>query len=232
MAKAPADQFYFNDYIRDTRPLSVAARGAWMDILSFGFFETPQGRISQDLDAWSRMFGTDIDTAKSLLDEIKKRKVGDVITERNGDVTVMNRRKYAEWQEREAGKQRVKRYRDKNRGDPPSESNGEVTEKYKNVTPYSSSSSSSSTSDLKRLIDACVRANPTSDARLVETAVLETIMRRKGSANEDKPIRSPKYFDEEIRTMVTKGSGLSETAINSVLKRRRQQIGMEEMEAA
>lgn len=131
--KAPADQFYFGDYIRDTRCLTIDARGAWMDILAFGFFETPQGRISQDIDTWSRMFGTDVDTALSILEQIKARKVGDVVTLRNGEIQVSNRRIFREWQGREAGKQRVKLFRErlKQKNDA-------------NVTSLSSSSSSSS----------------------------------------------------------------------------------------
>jgi uncharacterized protein YdaU (DUF1376 family) len=225
MAKAPADQFYFGDYIRDTRCLSIAARGAWADILSFAFFETPQGRISQDLDAWSRMFGTDIDTARSILMEIQKRKVGDVVTERNGDVTVTNRRKYREWMEREAGKQRVKRFRDKHGGKDKEECNGESNG---NVTSYSSSSTSSSTSS--SLIDsyahACAEANPDADPRLVEIAVIETIMRRVGSQNEQRPIKSVKYFQAEIDQMILNGTKLGSKAIDALLWKRRQDAGI------
>lgn len=229
--KAPADQFYFGDYIRDTRCLSIGARGAWMDILAFGFFLTPQGRISQDIDAWSRTFGTGTDTALSLLEELKKHKVGDVVTQRNGDITVTNRRKYGEWQELEAAKIRAKNYRDRHKGnghDPPvtessRENNGEVT-------PYSSSSTSSSTSDLKRLIDACVREHAAFDARLVEIAVIETMMRRKGSANEGKPIKSARYFDEEIKHMCCSEKGgrlLDDGTIDIVLAIRRKKMGIE-----
>lgn len=222
MSKAPADQFYYGDYIRDTRCLSIAARGAWADILCFAFFESPQGRISQDLDAWSRMFGTDTVTAKSLLAEIGKRKVGDVVTERNGDVTVTNRRKYREWLEREGGKQRAKRYRDRHGGNGTEKSNAEVT-------PSSSSSTSSSTSD--DLIDsythACVSEHPDQDPRLVEIAVLETMIRRKGSPNEHQPIRKPeKYFAEEIADMCKQGAALGDEARNALLMRRRDQLGI------
>lgn len=228
--KAPADQFYFGDYIRDTRCLSIGTRGAWMDILAFGFFSTPQGRMTKDLDAWSRLFGTSTDTTLSIFEELKKHEVGDVVTQRNGDITVTNRRKYGEWQELEAAKIRAKNYRDRHKGnshDPPvtetsRENNGKVT-------PYSSSSTSSSTSDLKRLIDACVREHASFDARLVEIAVIETMMRRKGSANEAKSIKSARYFDEEIKQMCSKkgGGALGDRAVDALLHRRRDQIARE-----
>lgn len=146
MAKAPADQFYFSDYIRDTRSLSLEARGAWMDILSQGFFKTPQGRISQDLDAWATMFGCSVDTAKTVLEAIKKHQVGDVVTERNGNITVTNRRQYRTWKEKDDARIRQENYR-KRRGHDEEEpksrkNNGKVTS-------YSSSSSSTSSSSSK-----------------------------------------------------------------------------------
>lgn len=106
-----------------------------MDILAHGFFKTPQGRISQSLEDWAIMFGCSIDDAKTVLEAIKKHQVGDVVTERNGDVTVTNRRMYNAWLERQDVKQRVKRYRDRHGGDEKRKSNGKVT-------PLSSSSSS------------------------------------------------------------------------------------------
>lgn len=142
MAKAPADQFYYGDYIRDTRSLSLDAKGAWMDILCNGFFKNPQGRISQSYDDWARMFGCDVDTAKTVIAAIKKHQVGDVVTERNGDVTVTNRRMYNAWCDRQDVKQRVQRYRDRHGGDVKRKSNGKVT-----------SLSSSSSSDLDDIDD-------------------------------------------------------------------------------
>lgn len=220
--KPPADQFYFGDYIRDTRCLSLMARGAWADFLGFAFFKTPQGRISQSLEDWATMWSCDEATAKTVLEAIKKHKVGDIVTERNGDITVTNRRKYREWIEREGGKQRAKRYRDRHGGNEVGENNGKVT-------PYSSSPTSSSTSSSDQIdsyVHACVREHPDSDPRLVEIAVLETMIRRKGSTNEHRPIKSIRYFDAEIKQMCSKKGGgtLGDKGIDALLHRRREQI--------
>jgi hypothetical protein len=69
-----------------------------------------------------------------------------------------------------------------------SKSENEDNQKVKQtVTPSSSLSSSAS---IQRLIDACVREHLGRDPRLVEIAVLETVLRRQGSANEHRPIKS------------------------------------------
>jgi hypothetical protein len=86
--------------------------------------------------------------------------------------------------------------------------------------------------DLKRLIAACVREHAAVDERLVEIAVRETLLRRKGSANENEPIKSAKYFVEEIvKLNATSGVGgkmpMGDKAIDAMLKRRREQTESE-----
>lgn len=160
MAKAPADQFYFRDYISDTRSLSLAARGAWMDILSHGFFKTPQGRISQSLEDWATMFGCDEATAKTVLEAIRKHQVGDVVTNRNGEITVTNRRQYRAWEEKEANRLRQKRYRDHNSDEQPTKVSRKNNGK---VTPYSSSSSSTASSSSSAKTHTHAREGPDSE---------------------------------------------------------------------
>jgi hypothetical protein len=130
---------------------------------------------------------------------------------------------YRGWKEREAAKKRAKDYRDRHardeHGEASRENNGKVT----------SLSSSSSSTSLKRLIATCVREHSELDARLVEIAVLETLIRRKGSANEHEPIKSPKYFNEEIvKLNVNAGKSgkmpMGDKAIDVLLKRRRDQV--------
>lgn len=81
-----------------------------------------------------------------------------------------------------------------------------------------------SNDDLKRLIDACVRANATLDERLVEVAVIETLMRRKTSGSDDRPINSIRYFDDEIRHLSKRSSDLTSATIDTMLAVRRSQI--------
>lgn len=247
MAKenAPSDQFYWADLTRDTGMLSPAAHGAWCRFLAMTWFTKPRGWFKGDLAAYARMFGSTSDHADALLREILRYNVGslgteadgirgfvevwdgDAITDCHGNVTLVNRRKFREWQEQEANRLR----KDKSRHPERYPANGGVSQDcHTIVTSLSSSSASSSTSDLNRLIDcvhACVRENPDKDSRLVEIAVIETMLRRKGSANEHKPIKSMRYFDEEIMRMAEQGSTLGSNAIDALLHRRREQIGVE-----
>lgn len=82
--------------------------------------------------------------------------------------------------------------------------------------------------EIKRLIDrACAcETNAGFDKRLVEIAVIETMLRRQNSTNGHRPIKSVRYFSEEIRTMVDKGGRLGTKAIDAMLHQRRKQAGL------
>src|SRR5206468_2692901 len=80
---------------------------------------------------------------------------------------------------------------------------------------------SQSKEDLKRLMDACVRANAKADPRAVEIGVLYTLLQRNGSTE---PIRSVQYFAPEISKMAKQIKGMGDKAIDALLERRRQQV--------
>lgn len=82
-------------------------------------------------------------------------------------------------------------------------------------------SSSFSSSDLKRLIDWAISAHAKKDSRLVEIAVIQTLLNRNGS---DAPINSGQYFADEIKRMCSKANGITADTIDVVLKRRREQM--------
>jgi len=134
--KAPADQFYFSDYMRDTRELSLAARGAWMDCLCKMWFSVTRGQISMPLSGYARLFGCTLDQARAVVEEIREYQIGDAVTEANGNITLTNRRIYREWKEAEANKNRQSKYREKQKDAYGGERNGKIT-------PPSISSSSS-----------------------------------------------------------------------------------------
>ena len=72
-----------------------------------------------------------------------------------------------------------------------------------------------------------MRAFPAEDARLVEIAVLETMINRQESPGDLKPIRSPaKYFEAEIRKWLSQGKGLDSRTIDGLLEKRRGQAGI------
>ena len=113
MSKAPAVQFYFSDYLRDTRSLSLAAKGAWMDCLCDMWFSVTRGVISKPIVGYARLFGCTIDQAKQVIDEIVELRIGDAETEPNGNLTLINRRMVRDEEDRLANNLRQKKHYDK-----------------------------------------------------------------------------------------------------------------------
>lgn len=142
MGKQPAFQWYPNDYLRDTRMLTLSARGAWADMLNFMWYAPERGKLEGSREQLARQLSCAVDELQSILDELSVTKVANV-TNCNGIVTVINRRMWNEEKERKSTRLRVRKFRN-------SKSN---TMNNKSVTPPSSSSSSSSTSKQKEKIE-------------------------------------------------------------------------------
>lgn len=134
MSKAPAYQFYPADYIQDTRTLSLAAKGAWQDLLCFMWRSEEKGKLSYNVEGYSRLFGASIEETKRVINELVSLKICDSVTECNGNVTLINRRMLRDESARKQTNKRVKRFRNATEKRPCNE----------NVTAPSSSSSSSS----------------------------------------------------------------------------------------
>jgi len=77
------------DWINDTRCLSLAAKGAWIDILNFMWNSPNRGKWEGSIMELSRLLGCLPDETKEILVELGK--VGSV-TFRNNSVTLENRR--------------------------------------------------------------------------------------------------------------------------------------------
>jgi uncharacterized protein YdaU (DUF1376 family) len=140
MAKAPAFQFYVADYMQDTRMVSLAARGAWMDLLCTMWRSQNRGQVTSTIIGYARLFGCTVEQAQSVIDELIESGVCNSVTERDGKVTLKNRRMSREAKGRENANIRQQKYRERhgdagNNGTGDAQSNAEVT-------PPSSSSSS------------------------------------------------------------------------------------------
>jgi hypothetical protein len=133
MANSPTDEFDWDAHYRDTRVLSPAARGAWWDCLFHMRLSVTRGRISMPVASYARVFGTTVEQAGVLLDEISGLSVGDAVTEHNGNITITNRRMHRAYLEREANKNRQKRHRERIARGETSEGNGNVTEEPENA---------------------------------------------------------------------------------------------------
>ncbi len=123
-----------------------------MDVLALGHFAHSQGQITGDIDALARLFGCDTALCVTAIDEIVTHRVGDVKRHRNGTITLINRRVARRENSKENNKIRQQRSRDNrkrnaNVTDEGDGSNADVTSE--NTLP-SSSSSFSSSSELRK----------------------------------------------------------------------------------
>lgn len=137
MSRSPAAQFYFADYLRDTRTLSIQARGAWMDVLCIMWFSQEKGRCNADVTQMKRLWGVENEAAEAILEELIASKICDVERDCNGNVTLINRRMVRDEKERQSTKDRVKRFREKKSN---AECNADVTGMKRKCNTASSSS--------------------------------------------------------------------------------------------
>lgn len=109
----PWIQFFPRDWVADTRALTLAAKGAWIDILAALHNSPTRGSMTLEVEAWARLIGSSGDEAARVLRELGNGGVAQVVTLGNGAVMVENRRMKREEKDREKNRQRVARHREK-----------------------------------------------------------------------------------------------------------------------
>lgn len=136
MGKRPAFQFYTGDWLKDEqlRKCGLAAKGFWMDMLCF-IDQSGKGSVTGTLKELARMAGCDSSEAEAAIAELQRTETA-TVTERNGEITLTNRRMEREAKEKSANALRQKRHREKAKSQPKSQQSNAP----------SSSSTSSSTS--------------------------------------------------------------------------------------
>lgn len=215
MGKPPAFQFYVLDWMRDTRILSLAAKGAWIDLLCAMWHSETRGKLSMSIKNYSRLIGATEEKTKAVIQELIDMKICDTITlplhvmdgnenvqKCNGDVTLINRRMVKEIKERELNRLRVRKFR-KNRRN--RECNGECNG---NVTPLSSSSSSlikkTSQTSLRLgelFFDSICLNNPKSRLKKYNPSQKEKTIKR-WTEDIEKLIRIDEQTEEDVETVI------------------------------
>ena len=92
MAKLPYMQFYPADYLRDTRCLSMASRGAWMDILCTLWHAQKRGQKTLSLEGWSGELGKPSAEVSLYLLDLESNGIGKFIHEKDEKITIISRR--------------------------------------------------------------------------------------------------------------------------------------------
>lgn len=135
--KAPAFQFYPNDWGRALEEHPLEIEGAWIRIVCKLWYAENKGTLTKTLEQWSRILRESLEKTFQLLQYIQKENIGNVSfsdnvtfsnVECNGNVTVSCRRMVKDAKLREQNRMRQKRFRGKK------EDNEEVTDE---VTPSS-----------------------------------------------------------------------------------------------
>jgi hypothetical protein len=122
----PGFFFYTGDWIKDTRVLDIFARGAWIDILCV--MAERDGSVTWPLRAYEQYWAlidpnTVFPHAESIIAQFQRYNICEVVTERNGDITLRCRRMTRDIKSRESNRKRQERHRGK------FSSNATVTEK-------------------------------------------------------------------------------------------------------
>lgn len=118
MGKQPAFWFYPGDWVQDTRPLSLAAKGAWIDLLCAMWRAPRRGALALSLTGYARLLGATVEQARLVLDELIALGVCDAdvaalsqVTAPHAPVTLVNRRMQREESQKHSGRLRSRRYR-------------------------------------------------------------------------------------------------------------------------
>ncbi len=128
MANNKPLEFYPADWSADTRILSLAARGAWLELIAAMHVSGRTSSVTGSMERLSGLIGCSVQELKDVLAELEKQDIAEVSRECNGDVTITCRRFRREQIEREQTRERVKKYRSENSVTEMSrECNGDVT---------------------------------------------------------------------------------------------------------
>ena len=153
MAKAPSFPFYVKDWLCDPelRLASVLSRGAWIDCLCFMWENSQRGKLTATPLKFARLISGSLDEALHFLNDMNDNEFGDIevphgvtfpLTEYqcNVKVTIINRRMYADYKNKQNTRLRVKRHREK-KGETPKkqECNGDVTPSSPSSSSFTSS---------------------------------------------------------------------------------------------
>lgn len=124
--KAPAFQFYVKDWLCDPelRLASVLSRGAWIDCLCFMWENSQRGKLTATPLKFAKLISGSLDEALHFLNDMNECEFGDIeipegikfpITENecNIKVTIINRRMYSDYKDKQNTRLRVRKHREK-----------------------------------------------------------------------------------------------------------------------
>lgn len=91
-SKQPYIPFYVGDYIKDTRKIPLAARGAWMDLLLFMWNEPVKGEIIGTIEEFSGILSCSVADCEFALGLLIEKNVCDHEKLPGGKIKIISRR--------------------------------------------------------------------------------------------------------------------------------------------
>jgi uncharacterized protein YdaU (DUF1376 family) len=92
VGKQPYIPFYIGDYIKATRILPLAVRGAWVDLI-LNMWENPvRGELTGTYEDFSRMMSCTEEEARFAINLLMQKKTADITLHSDGTVTIVSRR--------------------------------------------------------------------------------------------------------------------------------------------
>lgn len=92
MGKQPYIPFYTGDYLKDTRVLPLAVRGAWVDLLIFMWDAPVRGELVGTLEDFARMMSCERSEAEFALNLLKQKSTADFILLPTGETKIISRK--------------------------------------------------------------------------------------------------------------------------------------------
>jgi hypothetical protein len=118
MGKAPADQFYWGDWLNDTdlQSACTVSRGVWINMLCRMWFSSTRGELQGTRESLAKLCNADVTEIVTLENDVKTHDFADWVTDPVTQiVTVRNRRMYRKGKEQKNTLLRVNRLREKKR---------------------------------------------------------------------------------------------------------------------
>lgn len=150
MGKQPAFMFYPGDWVQDTRSLSLATKGAWIDILCALWRSQTRGSLTLPIIGWARLISATVAHTEAVITELVDMRVCECTKNSQNlsapddrQMTLINRRMFREGNERlqhiERQRKYVQKRRSKNNVNSPHDKPDDALNDAK-MTSYSSSS--------------------------------------------------------------------------------------------
>ena len=92
MGKQPYIPIYIGDYLKDTRVLPLAVRGAWVDLILFMWDSPVRGEIVATVQEIARMIGCDTSEAEFALNLLKQKNTANIDLLPSGEYKIVSRR--------------------------------------------------------------------------------------------------------------------------------------------